>query len=173
MRSNRRWARVLAGLGLVATVPAVARAGDHQFDAIVARLRSHYHQGPVRGLGLASFAASRFQVEGAKSLKMAVFEDLDPALHPLPEDFDAFLDQIAGPEFRPFVRVVSRGEGERTFIYARPAGDDYEMLIVSLESDETSVVKLRLSPAAMSRWVEKPGEMAAPTAPHPAEVPEP
>ena len=173
MRRNRRFPFVLILLALVSTVPGVATAGDRQFDAIVERLRSHYHKSPVRMLGFASFAANRFHVGGAKNMRNAVFEDLDPALNPSAGDFDAFMQQIAGSEFRPLVRVVSRRDGEQTFIYARPAGDDYETLIVSLEGDEASVVKIRMSPDAMSRWVEKPDEMAAKSAAHPDDNSEP
>ncbi|MGA2631565.1 MAG: hypothetical protein ABSG54_15305 [Terriglobia bacterium] len=173
MRRNRRFRFVLILLALVSTVPGIATAGDRQFDAIVERLRSHYHKSPVRMLGFASFAANRFYVGGAKNMRIAVFEDLDPALNPPAGDFDAFMQQIAGSEFRPLVRVVSRRDGEQTFIYARPTGDDFEMLIVSLEGDEASVVKIRMSPDAMSRWVEKPDEMAAKSAAHPDDNSEP
>ena len=169
MRRNRRFSFVLILLALVSTVPGVATAGDRQFDAIVERLRSHYHKGPIRMLGFASFVASRFHVGGAKNMRIAVFEDLDSALNPPAGDFDAFMQQIAGSEFRPLVRVVSRRDGEQTFIYARPVGDDYEMLIVSLEGDEASVVKTRIAPDVMSRWVEKPGKMAAESAAHPGD----
>ena len=173
MRRNRRFPFVLILLALVSIVPGIATAGDRQFDAIVERLRSHYHKGPVRMLGFASFVANRFHAGEAKNMRIAVFENLDPALNPPAGDFDAFMQQIAGPEFRPLVRVVSRRDGEQTFIYARPTGDDYEMLIVSLEGDEASVVKIRIPPDAMSRWVEKPDEMAAKSAAHLDGSPEP
>jgi len=120
-------------------------------------------------LGFASLVASRFHADDAKNMRIAVFEDLDRALNPPAGDFDAFMQQIAGSEFRPLVRVVSRRDGEQTFIYVRPAGDDYEMLIVSLEGDEASVVEIRISPDTMSRWVEKPDEMAAKSAANPRE----
>ena len=173
MRRNRRFPFVLILLALVSAVPAIATAGDRQFDAIVERLRSHYHKGPVRMLGFASFVGRRFYAGEAKNMRIAVFEDLDPALNPPAGDFDAFMQEIAGAEFRPLVRVVSRRDGEQTFIYVRPAQKDYEMLIVSLEGDEASVVKMRISPDAMSRWVEKPDEMAAKSAAHPGDDSEP
>lgn len=161
MRRNSRLTRIpVICLAALSAYPVIATAGDPQFDAIVHRIQLHYHKGPIRMMGLASFVANRVHPEGVRNVRIAIFEDWDPTLHPAEKDFDAFMQQIAGPEFHPMVRVISRRDGEQTFIYARPAEDDFEMLIVTLARDEACVVKTRISPDAISRWVEKPGEMA-------------
>ena len=166
MRRNSRLTGTLVSLVLLFAIPAIASARDRQFDAIVHRVKKHYHKGPIRMTGLASFVANRVQPEGVKKVRIGVFEDLNTALNPREKDFGAFMRQIAGADFQPLVRVISRRDGEQTFIYARPVQDDFEMLIVSMERTEACVVKMRISPDAMSRWVEKPNEMAENSAAH-------
>lgn len=173
MPRNKPLPRILVLAALISIAPAVAAAGDAQFDAIVQRIKSHYHKGPIPMMGLASFVANRVHPAGLRKVKIAVFEGLDPSLSPPDKDFDAFVQQVAGPAFHSLVRVISRRDGERTFVYARLVDEDYEMLIVTLETDEATVVKTRISPDTMSRWVEKPDEMAEKSAAHPPEVPEP
>ena len=167
MPRNSRYTSILIYLALLSAFTPIAAARDRQFDAVVHRVKEHYHKGPIRMMALAAFVANRVHPEGVKKVRIAVFEDLDPALNPPEKDFDAFIRQIAGADFQPLVRVISRRDGEQTFIYARAAEDDFEMLIVSMERTEACVVKTRFSPDAMSRWVERPNEMADKSAAHP------
>jgi hypothetical protein len=160
MKRNNRLARGLLLLGALLALPGLLRAGDPEFDAIVHRLEAHYHQRPAHLMGLTGFLANRAHPEGVKNIKLAVFEDLDTSLHPPDADFDSFLQQVVGPEFRPFVRVWSRRDGEQTFVYARESAQDWEMLVVTLERDEACVVKMKLNPDAVSRWIENPQESA-------------
>jgi hypothetical protein len=160
MKRNRRLTPGLLLLGTLLALPGFLRAGDREFDAIVQRLQAHYHQRPVHLMGLAGFFANRAHPEGVKNIKLAVFEDLDSSLHPPDAEFDSFLQQVVGPVFRPFVRVSSRRDGEQTFVYARESGNDWEMLVVTLERDEACVIKMKLNPDAVSRWIEEPEESA-------------
>ena len=160
MKRNSRLTTSLLLLGALLALPGFLRAGDREFDAIVRRIEAHYHQRPVHFTGLAGFLANRAHPEGVKNIKLAVFEDLDPSHHPPDADFDAFLQQVVGPEFRPFVRVWSRRDGEQTFVYARESANDWEMLVVTLERDEACVIKMKLNPDAVSRWIGEPEERA-------------
>jgi hypothetical protein len=160
MKRNSRLARGLLLVGALLSLPGILLAGDREFDAIVQRIEAHYHQRPQRIMGLASFFANRTHAEGVKNIKVAVFEDLDSSLHPPDADFDSFMRRIVGPEFRPFVRVWSRRDGEQTYVYARDSGNDWEMLVVTLERDEACVVKMKLNADAVSQWIEEPEESA-------------
>lgn len=149
--------KVLLALATVSLIPATAR--DRQFSAIVQRVQSHYHRRPMRLMGLVSFVANRAHQAGVKNIKIVVFENLDTSLHPADHDLDAFMQSIAGPEFQPFVRVRSRRDGEKSFIYAREFGKDFELLIVSLEPGEACVIKMKLDPEEMGKWIDDPTEM--------------
>lgn len=146
----------LLALTFMAAVSAPARAGDREFHEIVARLSAAYHKKPMPFMGLVSFAAHFEQPEGVSGLKMAIFDDVDPALSPDPADFDAFMERVAGPEYCPMVRVRSNRDREQTFIYVRESKSGYEMLLLTLEPSEAVVMKMHLSPKAMEGWVDEP-----------------
>jgi len=161
MTRRNRISPTLWGLaGLLLLSPVASRAGDRQFDAIVQRIQSHYQKRPMRFMGLASFVANRARPEGIRNIKLATFEDLDSSRHPADPDFDAFMQEIVGPEFHPFVKVRSRRDGEQTFVYAKELGQAFNLLVVTLESDEACVVQMRVNPEEMSKWVDDPPAMS-------------
>lgn len=160
MRRNNCIAKALLLFASGVSLPGFLAAGDQEFAAIVHRIESHYHKRPMPFMSLLGFVANRARPEGVRNLKMAVFEDLDLSLHPSDADCGAVMQEIVGPAFQHFVSVWCRRDGEQTFIYARQQHQDYELLIVSLERDEACVIKMRLKPDAMGKWVEEPEESA-------------
>ena len=161
MRKRNSWgkgASIFLALAFVA--PAMAVAKDRQFDAIVRGIEARYHRKPMRFMGLVSFIANRARPEGVKNLRFAVFEDLDTSANPPASDFAEFVARAAGPEFHPFVRVESRRDGEQTHVFARPLNNDFELLIVCVERDEATVMRMRLNPERMSEWEDDPAGKA-------------
>lgn len=165
MRTSGRLAKALI-LGALLALPAVARGKDRAFDEIVRRIESYYHKRPVRLMGLASFVANRARPEGVRNMKLAVFEDLEQ--NPPDSDFDSFLQDVARPEFQPFVRVLSNRDGERTYVYAKEAGDSCELLVIDFEQDEACVIQMQMKPEAMADWLDEPARQAQSSA-HEAE----
>lgn len=159
-RKNSAATAILALAGLVLILPAASPAKDRQFSAIVHRIQTHYQKRPMRFMGLFCFVANRVRPAGIKNIKLAIFEDLDASRHPAGADLDSFMRGVAGPEFQPFVRVRSRRDGEQTFVYGRELGQDFELLVVSLEHNEACVVKLRVNPEEMSKWIDDPPGMS-------------
>jgi len=159
MKRSSWLARTLTG-GLVLLCATAASGRDRSFDDIVHRLEAHYHARPVRFMGLASFLANRARPEGVRNMRLAVFEDLDPSQSPSGSEFDSFLQDVVGPEFKPFVRVLSRRDGERTYVYMREIGNSCELLVVNFERDEASVIQMRMKPDAMSDWFDEPAQEA-------------
>ncbi len=162
-RRNRISPTLLGLAGLLLLSPVASRAGDRQFSAIVQRIQSHYQKRPMHFMGLLCFVANRVRPAGVKNIKLAVFEGLDSSLHPTDSDLDSFMQDVAGPEFHPFVRVRSRRDGEQTFVYAKESGQDLELLVVTLEHDEACIVKMRVNPEEMSKWVDDPPAMSRKT----------
>ena len=156
MPGNNRMIRILFSCALALAAQPVAVAGDAQFEAIVHRIQSHYQNRPMRLMGLVSFVANRVRPEGVRNIKLAIFEGLDSSLQPADPDLDAFMQEVSGPEFQPFVRVRSRRDGEQTFVYGRELGRDIELLVVALEQDEACVVKMKVNPEEMREWVDDP-----------------
>jgi len=154
-------------LGLtVMAAAAPARAYDREFHEIVNRLAEAYHKKPMPFMGFLSFAAHFDEPEGVSGLKMAIFDDVDPALGPDEGELDSLLART-GSNFRPFVKVRSKS-GERTYIYAGGADARHgsELLLVTIDPSDAVVIKMRLSADAMKRWVDDPvghGEESAHT----------
>jgi hypothetical protein len=162
MTRSRRSGRVCLALVILIITFSVsnAAAADREFQEIVSRLSAQYQKRPMRFMGLLSFIANRFTPSGVSGMKMAIFEDLDPSRHPAGAGLDSFMQSVvAAAEFQPFVRVRSNRDGEQTFIYARDKGRMVEMLIVSLERDEAVVMRMRLNPKAISKWLDEPIHM--------------
>jgi hypothetical protein len=142
---------------LISLAAAPARAGDHEFHEIVDRLAAAYHKRPMPFMGLVSFVARPCAWQyGVSGLKLAIFDEIDPALGPDPAEFDRFMQTIVGPEFYPFVRVRSKRDGEQTYIYLREVKQRAEMLLVSVDSSDAVVIKMWLKPEAMKDWIDEP-----------------
>lgn len=148
-------APVLAAL-LVAGVPVQAR--DRAFSRLVDRLEAHYQKAPM-GTGFLGFLARCFSPEGVSGLRMAIFEEVDSRRAPLGADFDAFVQRTVGPDRTPMVRI-SRKDGERVYLYARPQGERVELLVVAAESTEAVVLSMKVDPERFQAWMEDPEGMA-------------
>jgi hypothetical protein len=159
MRKSSWLTRTLI-VSVVLQLPAVVRGKDRPFDAIVHRIASYYHKRPVRFMGLASFLANRARPEGVRNMKFAVFEDIDTSQNLPGGDFDSFLQDVAVPEFQPFVRVLSHRDGELTYVYVREAGNSCELLVVDFGRDEASVIQMEMKPEAMTDWFDEPAREA-------------
>lgn len=160
---NRRWLRPIL-LAALLLAPVAAPAADREFRQIVYRLSEHYQKRPMRGMGFLGFLANCFSPSGVSRLKMAIFEDVE-AGKPLAGDFEGFLKATVGPDFQPFVTVRSNREGEQVYIYAREVGERTELLLVSAQRTEAVVMKVRIAPEALEKWMSEPGKMARNTIP--------
>lgn len=139
-----------------------AQCADRDFEAIVRRLEAQFGKDRthVPGLGFANFLVKVSRPEGVSDLKIAMFEDLDVSRQPSAEALDHVFDSLAAEGWRPFVRVRSRGENERADVYCRLSGKRWELLVTTIERSEATVVRMRLSPQALARWIDDPGGMA-------------
>jgi len=128
--------RLLLALILFAALPLRA-----DFDAVVKEVESHSGLKRVRipFLGLARFVVWVVHPEGVHDFQLATFEghgDIDGSR------IGEMLARNAGPGFRPIVRVHSNRRGsEWTFIYARPVGETFELMLATHEHRDTTVVR--------------------------------
>ncbi len=143
---------------LAVLVPSAARAGDPDFKAVVHGMESnlgiHQMRFPLFGLakGIARIAAG---TQGVHQLDFALFEELDYT-RPDPARFDDIVRGAVADRWQPFVRVHSRGDREATYIYLRPAGKDWRMLIAEFEEHEAVIVHVKLNPEEMRHRLDDP-----------------
>jgi hypothetical protein len=176
LRSNRRRAlrRALPGaLLFVFCACAVAFAGDphpssgfhdHEFNGVVHAIEDHYGVRHMRipFLSLAmSFAA---RPAGVSGIRLAVFEDFHPSLASMhvgaSEDLQHVVEHSLGPDWHLFVRTRTQDDADDTLIYVNLGEARLQMMIVTIEPDEATVVEMNLSDRALKKWLDEPKESA-------------
>jgi hypothetical protein len=141
-------------LAAVLAAPALPR--DREFDAVVKGIEMRYQVRRTRipFMGLANALLFVARPAGASGIKMAVFENaslLDRA-----DEFQNSLRATLGPQWRPFIETHSQRENETTTIYSRVDGKRLHLLIATVERNEVSVLRCRVSTGALKNWVYQP-----------------
>lgn len=137
--------------------PSAAVGGDPEFHLLVHRMSAYCQKRPMPFMGLLAFIGNRFTPPGVGHLQMAIFENVPSLRTPPAEGLDATLQDLVGSGYQPFVRVHDNRSGDQTFIYVRESGKScFDMLIVSIDSTEAVLMKMRLNPDAMHDWMDEP-----------------
>jgi hypothetical protein len=149
-------------LCLCAAGIAGAHAADRDFEAIVRRLEQQVgaKRTHIPMMGMANFFVKMSRPEGVSDMKLAVFEDIDTSRLVDDESIDRVFDALSNEGWRPFVRVRSNKDRERVVIYSRAAGKQWELLLTTVEPNEATVIKMKLSPQALLQWIDDPDGMA-------------
>lgn len=151
--------RRLASLALLVAAAlgsaTVARAADPGFDDVVRHIETTFNarRSEPGGMWFARLMVRFAHPKGIKSVKLAMFEDLrGPSTDP---DLARILRVSLDASWKPIVRATSRVDLDQTFVYARPAGDDIELMIVSVDETEATVAKLTVDPASVGDWLHE------------------
>jgi hypothetical protein len=176
LRSNggRALLRALPGaLLFVVCACAVSFAGDpdpssgfhgHEFNGVVHAIEDHYGVRHMRipFLSLAmSFAA---RPAGVSRIRLAVFEDFHPSAASMhagaSEDLQHVVERSLGPDWHLFVRTRTRDDSDDTLIYVNLGEARLQMMIVTIEPDEATVVEMNVSDHTLKKWLDEPRESA-------------
>ena len=145
-----------------------ACAADHNFNGLVHGIEKQYgvHHTHIPMLGMVLFFA---KPHGVHTLKIATFEDFHPQREVFGPEVQRMIEQNFGGEWKPLVRTWSR-KGESAFVYVNTtvntASPKVEMLVVALDTDEATVVELKVDESAMDEWMDEPGKMVRGTTGH-------
>ena len=161
-KHRRLYTRPLAALVVAATLISAAapaaRADDPEFDAITRHLKSHFNARRVSipFLGLANFFVKVVRPAGVKSVKVAIFEDLSFAPgRSGAGGFNAVMRDALSPEWQPLLRTRSR-DGEQLFVYAREAGENIKLMVVTIDRTDAVVARVKLSPKRLAEFLRDP-----------------
>jgi hypothetical protein len=91
-------------------------------------------------------------------LDIMEFEGATPERADLNQIEGAMKDAL-GEDWSWFIRSTSNKTKERAVIFVRGAEAKFDMMIVSIEPGEAAIVKLRLKPDEMKKWMDEPDEM--------------
>ena len=162
--TSRAFCRVAVFPLLVSLICAPAFAGDHNFNGLVHNIERQYgvHHTHIPMLGMVLFFA---KPHGVHTLKIATFEDFHPQREVFGPEVQHMIEENFGAEWHPMVRTWSRN-GESAFVYVNTASAKVEMLVVSLDTDDATVVELKVDPEAMDEWMNQPEKMIHDTTGH-------
>jgi hypothetical protein len=150
--------KTLFASGLLLALAAVpAAAGDPDFHAIVRSVETGYgvHRLNIPLFGLARFAVQVAKPEGVKDFDMAIFQTPDgPPLDG--SRFDAIVKQNGGGHWDSAIRVHSRRDHEWTYIYVRPEGRDWRMIVATFEPNQTVLLHAKVDPEVLVRALDDP-----------------
>ena len=93
------------------------------------------------------------RIAEAGSIKLAVFEDQDFA-----GDFTKFrasLNDALNSTWMPLIQTLARNE-EQTYIFLRSAGDKFNVLVITIEQREATVVQVTLSQKNLALLLRDP-----------------
>lgn len=158
--------RIFTAIMLLASVTTIATyAKDDDFGSVVKMIEQFYrvkHQGipflAKTGMKAATTAA-RIKGGGAKriaeagSIKLAVFEDQDFA-----GDFTRFrasLNDALNTTWTPLIQTLEKNE-EQTYIFLRNAGDKFNVLVITIEQRDATVVQVTLSQKNLALLLRDP-----------------
>lgn len=146
---------VVFALALVLS-PSVVQAKGDDFKSVVKLIEQFYgvkHQGipflAKAGMKVATTAAkikggTAKRLAEAGSVKVAFFEDqtFDGGF----TRFRASLNTALTQTWTPLIQTLSATSEEQTYIFVREADDKYNVLVITIEQREATVVQVTLSP---------------------------
>lgn len=149
---------------LIFSFASVVQARGDDFNSVVKMIEQFYgvkHEG-VPFLARAGMKAGRTaarikggtarQIAEAGSIKLAVFEDQDFNGEFL--KFRSTLNAALSETWLPFVQVL--GANEQNYIFTRENNDKYNVLCISIEEREATVIQVTLSPKNFARLLKDP-----------------
>lgn len=136
-------------------IPVAAKPDPYK--QMINHLKKRYNAKQMRlpfVIGLASFGARLYTKGAVKGLKVAIFKEQnftetikDPGFESVLRGFDA--------SWTPMIRFYSRKQLQRTYLYAKEVGKDFQVMITALQPDNAVVLTVKLNPSALARFIEK------------------
>jgi hypothetical protein len=131
---------------LTVAVPAFADFRDVERE-LRTRLGSPIY---IPFLGFARFATWMVHPHGVRDFQLATWEDKHAVIDGV--ELEQLLRRGLPPDFQPVVRVRERHEW--TFIYARPVGDRFEMMLLTHDDSDTVLVRADINGEQLAKAIQ-------------------
>ena len=136
-------------------------AKPNEFKTVVKQIKKQYNAKQMRipmVFGLVGLGARIFTKGAIKGLKIAVFEDQDFSKPLKDNSMESVFANTFDSNWTPNIRSYSKKSGERTYLYSKEAGKDFQLLITSIEERQAVVVTVKVNPEQMQKLIEKYNE---------------
>ena len=149
---------------LVFSIPV--HAGDDDFKSLVKMIEQFYrvkHQGlpflAKAGIKAGTTAAKikggeAKRIAEAGSVKLAVFED--QAFNGDFTKFRASLNGALNDTWMPLIQTLSAKSAEQNYIYLRSAGEKYNVLVITIDERDATVVQVTVSSKNLALLLKDP-----------------
>ena len=162
--THTRTFAIVAVLALVFTSAAHAKGDD--FNAVVKMIEQFYgvkHEGipflARAGMGAARTAArikggTARRLAEAGSVKLAVFED--QKFNGEFQKFRSTLNTALNETWSPLLQTLSASDNEQVYIFLRESGEKFNVLVITIEQRDATVVQVSLSPENLKLLLKDP-----------------
>jgi hypothetical protein len=153
-------------VALILMTANVARANGDDFNSVVKMIEQFYrvkHEGipflAKAGMKVGTTAArlkggEAKRIAEAGSIKLAVFENQD-----FNGDFTEFrrsLNDALSQTWMPLIQTLSATDEEQVYIFIKNAGDKYNVLVITIEQRDATVVQVTLSQKNLALLLKDP-----------------
>ena len=90
---------------------------------------------------------------------MAFFEDQNFDSHGQIATFKTSMRTTLERNWSPFIQTLAAKSEEQNYIFIRDAGDKFQVLVVSIERREATVVQATLAPDVLAQLMKDPDGM--------------
>src|SRR5437016_7127341 len=152
------------------SVPIGSASGD-DFNAVVRAIEQFYHVKhqniPLLARAGMKAATTAARIRGgeykrlaeAGSVRVAFFEDQDFNSRGGIADFKVSVTKTMGDRWSPLIQTLSSKDEEQTYIFLRDAGAKFNVLVVTIERREATVVEVNLAPKTLALLMQSPNDM--------------
>ena len=136
---------------------ASVTAKPDPYKTMVNHLKKKYNAKQMRlplVMGLVGIGARIYTKGAVKGLKVAIFKEQnfsdpikDPGFESVFKSFDT--------SWSPMIRFYSRKQMQRTYLYAKEDGKDFQVMITAMQPDNAVVLSVKVNPAQLARFIEK------------------
>jgi len=151
---------------MVLTTANVVQAKGDDFNSVVKMIEQFYRVKHVglpflakAGMKVATTAArikggEAKRIAEAGSVKLAVFED--QAFNGDFIKFRSSLNEALNVTWMPLIQTLSAKDAEQVYIFLKDAGDKFDVLVITIEQRDASVVQVTLSPKNLALLLKDP-----------------
>ena len=151
---------------VVFTFASVAYANNDDFKSVVKMIEQFYgvkHQGipflAKTGMKVATTAArikggEAKRIAEAGSIKLAVFEDQN--FNGELTKFRSSLNEALNATWMPLIQTLSVKDEEQVYIFLKNAGEKFNVLVITIEQRDATVVQVTLSPKNLALLLKDP-----------------
>jgi hypothetical protein len=153
-------------VAFVLTAANVAGAKGDDFNSVVKMIEQYYrvkHVGiPFLAKAGMKVATTAARIKGgevrrlaeAGSIKLAVFEDQDFNGDII--KFRSSLNEALNVTWMPLVQTLSAPDNEQVYVFLREAGDKFNVLVITIDQRDATVVQVTLSPKNLALLLKDP-----------------